>query len=289
MLAEVSFMKKTLEFLREKKRRNQKISVLTSYDFLTTEILEEAGIDMIILGDSVGTNVLGYRDETEVTLEDMIHHTRAVCRAKKDIFLVVDLPYKTYETPGEAVENAKRLVDIGADAVKFEGIRENILRELKKNGVHVMCHIGLNPQHDQERMKQGKIAKGKQFSEATELLKGARLLEEAGADLMILEKIPGRVSKVITENIAIPTIGIGAGPFCDGQVLIVYDLLGMNRRKFKHSPDYVNLREMVLNTVSRYRSEIDQGVFPAGVHTNIISDDEYDLIRDWCEKNGFVV
>ena len=123
-------MKKTLEYLINKKKNNQKITALTSYDYPTTLLLEKADIDMIILGDSVGTNILGYQNETEVTLNDMIHHTKAVCRAKKNIFLVVDLPYKTYETPEDAIKNAKKLIDIGADAVKFESIKINILNEL---------------------------------------------------------------------------------------------------------------------------------------------------------------
>ena len=166
--------------------------------------MEETNIDMIILGDSVGTNILGYQNETEVTLDDMIHHTKAVCRGKKDIFLVVDLPYKTYETPDDAVKNAKILIETGADAVKFEGIKEDILAALKENNINVMCHIGLNPQHEQERMKKGKIVKGKLFNEATELLEGAILLDKAGADLVILEKIPGKISKIITQNVKMP-------------------------------------------------------------------------------------
>lgn len=219
----------------------------------------------------------------------MIHHTKAVCRAKKKIFIVVDLPYKTYETPEEAVKNAKKLIEAGADAVKFEGIKENILLALKENNINVMCHIGLNPQHDQEKMKQGKIAKGKLFNEATELIKGSLLLEKAGADLMILEKIPGKISKIITQNVKIPTIGIGAGKYCDGQVLIIYDLLGINERKFKHSPDYINIREIMKTTISRYQDEIDKSIFPNETHTNIIDDDEYKKIEEWCLKTKILV
>lgn len=282
-------MKKTLEYLKEKKKKNQKISVLTSYDYPTTQILEEANIDMIILGDSVGTNVLGYQNETEVTLDDMIHHTKAVYRGKKDIFLVVDLPYKTYETPNDAVKNAKILIEAGADAVKFEGIKEDILTALKENNIKVMCHIGLNPQSEQERMKQGKIVKGKLLSEATELLEGALLLERSGADLIILEKIPGKISNLITQNVKMPTIGIGAGKYCDGQVLIIYDLLGINERKFKHSPEYINIRQNMINTVKRYQQELDEGLFPNEKHTNIIDDAEYNKIEYWCLKNNFIV
>jgi 3-methyl-2-oxobutanoate hydroxymethyltransferase len=282
-------MKKTLEYLKAKKRNNQKITVLTSYDYPTTMILEEANIDMIILGDSVGTNILGYQNETEVTLNDMIHHTKAVCRGKKDIFLVVDLPYKTYETPEEAVRNAKKIIEAGADAVKFEGIKENILLALKENNINVMCHIGLNPQHDQQKMKQGKITKGKLFDEAIDLIKGSILLEKAGADLMILEKIPGKISKIITQNVKIPTIGIGAGKHCDGQVLIIYDLLGINERKFKHSPEYINMREIMKTTIGRYQDEVDKSIFPNETHTNIIDNNEYKKIEEWCLKEKILV
>ena len=282
-------MKKTLEYLKEKKKNNEKISVLTSYDYPTTKILEETNIDMIILGDSVGTNVLGYKNETEVTLDDMIHHTKAVYRAKRNIFLVVDLPFKTYETSDDAVKNAKKLIETGADAVKFEGIREDILAALKKNNFNVMCHIGLNPQHDQEKMKQGKISKGKLFSEATDLIKGAILLEKAGADLMILEKIPEKISKIITQNVKIPTIGIGAGKFCDGQVLIIYDLLGINEKRYKHVPEYINLREIIRNAIYRYKKEIDDNIFPGQNHINTINDTEYDKIENWCLDNNIIV
>lgn len=282
-------MKKTLAYLKEKKSNNQKISVLTSYDYPTTLILEEAEIDMIILGDSLGTNILGYENETEVTLDDMIHHTKAVCRAKKDIFLVVDLPYKTYETPGEALNNAKKLIEIGADAVKFEGIKTDTLKALKENNINVMCHIGLNPQHDQERMRQGRIAKGKFFHEAIELLEGALLLEKCGADLIILEKIPEKISKIITQNVKMPTIGIGAGKYCDGQVLIIYDLFGINERKFKHNPEYANLRQRMIETAKKYKQETEEGIFPSEKHANIIHDAEYDKIKNWCLDNNYTV
>ena len=282
-------MKKTLEYLINKKKNNQKISVLTSYDYPTTLLLEKADIDMIILGDSVGTNILGYNNETEVTINDMIHHTKAVCRAKKNIFLVVDLPYRTYETAEDAIKNAKKLLEIGADAVKFEGIREKILKELKKNKINVMCHIGLNPQYHQEDMKQGKIVKGKIHEEAIKLLQGAKILEKAGADLIILEKIPEKVSKIITQNIKIPTIGIGAGKYCDGQVLIINDLLGINERQFKHVPKYIYLRDYILDILKKYKDETEKEIFPGKEHINIIKDEEYQKVIDWCNKNNFKI
>jgi 3-methyl-2-oxobutanoate hydroxymethyltransferase len=282
-------MKKTLEYLINKKKNNQKITSLTSYDYPTTLLLEKANIDMIILGDSVGTNILGYQNETEVTLNDMIHHTKAVCRAKKDIFLVVDLPYKTYETANDAIINAKKLIDIGADAIKFESINENILKELKKNNITVMCHIGLNPQFHQEDMKKGKIVKGKIFEEAINLLEGAKNLENTGADLIVLEKIPEKISKIITQNLKIPTIGIGAGKYCDGQVLIINDLLGINERIFKHTPKYINLYEEILNTLIKYKEETEKEIFPGKEHGNIIKKEEYKKVEDWCVKNNFKI
>lgn len=282
-------MKKTLQYLKEKAKNNQKISALTAYDYPTTKILEEAKIDMIILGDSVGTNVLGYSNETEVTLEDIIHHTKAVCRAIKDIFLVVDLPFKTYDTPKNAVKNAKKLIALGADAVKFEGINLPVLKALKAEDIPVMCHIGLNPQHEQERMQQGKVAKGKSLEEATELINGAKILSANGADLMILEKIPEKVSKIISENISAITIGIGGGKFCNGQVLIINDLFGVNERKFKHCPEYIELRNPMIETVKKYVDEVEKNQFPEKHHANIIKEDEYNKVVGWCKENNIKV
>src|SRR4030042_581012 len=217
-------MKKTLEYFINKKKNNQKITALTSYDYPTTLLLEKANIDMIILGDSVGTNILGYQNETEVTLNDMIHHTKAVCRAIKNIFLVVDLPYKTHETPENAIKNAKSLIDIGADAVKFEGIKVNILKALKKHDLNVMCHIGL-----------------------------------------------------------------GAGKYCDGQVLIINDLLGINEKLFRHVPKYINLREEIINILKRYKADTEKEIFPNKKHINIIKDEEYKKVEDWCIRKGFKI
>jgi 3-methyl-2-oxobutanoate hydroxymethyltransferase len=282
-------MKKTLQYLKNKKENNKKITVLTSYDYPTTLMLEKAEIDMIILGDSVGTNILGYNDETQVTMDDMIHHTKAVCRAKKDIYLVVDLPYKTHETTRDAVKNARKLIELGADAVKFEGIKADVLKSLKENKIDVMCHIGLNPQYDQERMKGGIVSQGKVFQEAINLLEGAKTLEKNGMDLIILEKIPERISKIITQNINVPTIGIGAGKYCDGQVLIINDLLGINERTFKHVPKYINLQEIIINIVKKYQNEIDLEIFPGKENINIIKNEEYQKVEDWCIKTGFKI
>jgi 3-methyl-2-oxobutanoate hydroxymethyltransferase len=138
-------------------------------------------------------------------------------------------------------------------------------------------------------MKDGKISKGKSYLEAIQLIEGAILLDKIGADLIILEKIPSKISKIITQNVSMPTIGIGAGKYCDGQVLIIYDLFGMSERKFKHSPDYINIREVMINTIKRYQTEIETNIFPDNIHSNIIDDNEFNNIKDWCLKNNFSV
>lgn len=279
-------MKKTVEYLISKKKNNQKISALTAYDYPTALLLEEAGIDVIILGDSVGTNVLGYENETCVTLADMMHHTNAVKRAVKSIFLIVDLPYKTHETPEDAVKNAKKLVACGADAVKFEGIKSDIVQALVKENITVVSHVGLNPQYDQELMKKGKITRGKSFDEAVRIIEGAVMLEKAGAALIVLEKIPGKIAQIITASLTIPTIGIGAGNCCDGQVLIINDILGLSSRKYKHVKEYADMKPLLLNAVSNYKNDVERMTFPASEHTNRISDTVFDKIKDWYAQWG---
>jgi len=282
-------MKKTIKYLQDKKNNKKMITVLASYDYPTTILLEKAEIDIIILGDSVGTNILGYDNETQVTLNDMLHHTRAVKRGIKKIFLVVDMPYKTHETPREAVKNAKKLIDNGADAVKYEGIKENILIALKENNIKVMTHIGLNPQYDQEYMKQGKITKGKTFEEAKRIIEGAKYLERAGADLIILEKIPEKIAKIITENINIPTIGIGAGRYCDGQVLVINDIIGLNQKKYKHVKEYINLHDLLLDVIIKYKNDVESKIFPSEENINLIKVDELIKIKEWCLEKGYLV
>lgn len=268
--------------IQSKKREGKKIIALTAYDFPSAAILEKADIDMIILGDSVGTNVLGYRDETAVKLTDIIHHGKAVRRGTRRLFLTMDLPFGTYEDSVAAVKNAKKLQAIGADAIKFEGPDTRILTALKRQNLTVMCHLGLNPQHDQRRIKLGKISRGKRALEAIDLIRTARVLQDSGADFILLEKIPEKVSKIITDNLRIPTIGIGAGKYCDGQVLVLHDLFGINERKYMHCPEYINLRKTMIETIQKYSKATITGSFPASRHTNKIADSEFDQVADWC-------
>lgn len=282
-------MKRNVDFFRNCKKNGEKFSVLTAYDYPTAKLVEEAGIDMIILGDSVGTNVLGYANETEVTLDDMLHHSKAVRRGTQDTFLVVDLPYGTYRSTDAAVLNAKKLIDAGADAIKFEGINIDVLRAIKKELIPVVCHIGLNPQHEQDKMRSGKISKGKTLSEATELIAGAMRLSEEGADLLVVEKVPLLVSKLITENISIPTIGIGSGSYCDGQVLIIYDLLNISEKRYKHVPKYIDVKKEIIDTMKIYEHEIKNGIFPAVEHSNKIDPSEYEQVEKWCKEHSLKI
>jgi 3-methyl-2-oxobutanoate hydroxymethyltransferase len=209
------------------KARGEKIAVLTAYDYPTARLLDEAGIDLILVGDSVGTVLLGYPDTTHVTMEEMLHHTRIVRRGVTRAPVVVDLSFASYGTPGEALANARRLVDAGADAVKLEGGRSHAahIAALTGAGLAVMSHIGMLPQSIRE---EGRYRiKGKTPADAERLIEDARAVEAAGAFSIVLELVQADAAAGITRAVAIPTIGIGAGAACDGQVLVTPDLVGM--------------------------------------------------------------
>jgi len=213
--------------LRVMKERGEKIAVLTGYDYPTARLLDESGIDMVLVGDSLGMVVLGYPDTTLVTMEEMLHHTRAVARGLQRACLLADLPIASYDTPELAVANGRRLVEAGAQAVKLEGGASHTpqIRALTAAGIPVMAHIGMQPQR--VRIEGGYRMKGKTDEEAERLLADARAVEEAGAFGLLLELVKSDVAARITAAISIPTIGIGAGPACDGQVLVIHDLVGL--------------------------------------------------------------
>ncbi len=216
-----------MEDFREKKRRGERITSLTAYDYPTARLLDEAGIDIILVGDSLGMVVLGYQDTTEVTLDAMIHHTRAVARAVKRALLVADLPIHTYDTAAEAVKNARALVEAGAQAVKLEGGASHAaqIRAIVEAGIPLMGHIGMLPQSVRE--EGGYKLKGRTEAEANVLLEDARAVQEAGAFAVVLEIVAAETSRQITEALEIPTIGIGSGESCDGQILVTHDLIGL--------------------------------------------------------------
>lgn len=216
----------TADTIRAMKARGEKIAALTAYDFPTAKLLDEAGIPFIHVGDTVGMVVLGYPDTTLVTMAEMEHHMRAVARAKPRAMLAADLPVGTYNTPEDAVANARRLVAAGAEAVKAEGGRAIIeqVRAIVAAGIPYCGHLGMLPQHVRE--EGGYKIKGRNEAEHAALLSDAQLLEAAGAFALVLEIVTPTVAKEITEKISIPTIGIGSGPDCDGQILVTPDLIG---------------------------------------------------------------
>jgi 3-methyl-2-oxobutanoate hydroxymethyltransferase len=212
---------------RQMKQRGEKIAALTAYDYPTARLLDETGIDIILVGDSLGMVVLGYEDTTRVTLEEMLHHTRAVARGVKQAALVADMPIHTYDTPEQAVATARKFIDAGAQAVKLEGGASHVgqIEAITAVGIPFMAHIGMLPQSVRE--EGGYKIKGRTQSEAAALLSDARAVEKAGAFSVVLEIVLADVAKQITNSIGIPTIGIGSGEHCDGQILVTHDLIGL--------------------------------------------------------------
>src|SRR5438132_11692816 len=208
-------------------KRGEKITALTAYDYPTGRLLDETGIDIVLVGDSLGMVVLGYEDTTRVTLDEMLHHTRAVARGVTRALLVADMPIHTYNTPEQAVATAKRLVDAGAKAVKLEGGASHAaqIEAITRAGIAFMAHIGMLPQSVRE--EGGYKVKGKRQSEAEALIADARAVEKAGAFSVVLEIVVADIAKQITNAIGIPTIGIGSGEHCDGQILVTHDLIGL--------------------------------------------------------------
>lgn len=239
------------------KNRGEKIAALTAYDFPMARLLDQAGIPLILVGDSLGMVVLGYSDTTEVTMEDVVHHTRAVARAKPHALLAADLPYRSYETAEDALKNARRLVSAGAEAVKAEGGRAivNQVRAIVQAGIPFLGHLGMLPQHVRE--EGGYHVKGKVESEKQALFEDADALVEAGAFAIVLELVTAPVAREISQRIPIPTIGIGAGPDCDGQILVTPDLLGMLPwYSLKHVKPKLNAAEQMRAVVAEWKNSV---------------------------------
>jgi 3-methyl-2-oxobutanoate hydroxymethyltransferase len=247
----------------------ERIAMLTAYDYPTARLLDEAGIPLLLVGDSVGTNVLGYDSEVRVTMEDMLHHVAAVVRGTAHALVVADMPFLSYSSPDQAIENAGRFIqDAGAQAVKVEGgVRTaRVVESLTKAGIAVMGHIGWTPQA--KEALGGKIrVQGKSADRARSLLADAHAIEEAGAFSIVLELLPEQLAAAITDRLRIPTIGIGAGPGCSGQVQIVTDLLGMTDWHPKHARPYANLRETILDAARRYAADVAAGTLPGPAET----------------------
>jgi 3-methyl-2-oxobutanoate hydroxymethyltransferase len=258
--------KTTIQDFLKKKAEGKKITMLTAYDYPFAQIVDEAGIDAILVGDSLGMVVQGLENTLPVTMDEMIYHTRLVTRAVKNALVIGDMPFMSYQTGvGDAVRNAGRfLKEAGAAAVKLEGGAEvaDQIRAMTRSDIPVMAHIGLTPQSI-HRMGGYKV-QGKTEEAAKKLVEEAHIVEDAGAFSLLLEAIPLGLAKKITEELSIPTIGIGAGPYCDGQVLVLHDVIGMFERFVpKFVKRYANLKEAALKAVIDYREEVEQGTFPS--------------------------
>ena len=269
-------MKNTAATFAAAKAKGEKISMLTAYDYSTAKLEDESGINGILVGDSLGNVVLGYEDTVSVTMEDMIHHGAAVARGAKNALVVVDMPFMSYEaTVEEAVRNAGRLMKEGrAGAVKLEGgvrVAEQI-RAIVKAGIPVMGHIGLTPQSI--NVFGGFKVQGKSEEAARALLADAKAVEEAGAFAVVIEAVPAALAQMITDAVSIPTIGIGAGAGCDGQILVYQDMLGMfSDFTPKFVKRYANVGEVMREAFANYAAEVASGAFPTEEHTYKIKDD----------------
>ena len=269
-------MKNTVVTLQTKKERGERFAMVTCYDFTSAKIVEAAGIETVLVGDSLGNVMLGYENTLSVTMEDMIHHSRAVARGLKDTLLVVDMPFMSYQGSAyDAVMNAGRLVKEGfAQVVKLEGGAEiaDRIRAITRAGIPVCAHIGLTPQA--VNAFGGYKVQGKDETTARKFLEDARAAEEAGASMVVFECVPSPLAERATKALRIPTIGIGAGGRCDGQVLVMQDLLGLNRGFVpKFVKPYASLGDEMQAALEAYAAEVRSGEFPDSAHEYALSAD----------------
>ena len=272
----------TLADLQARKRQGGKLAMLTAYDYPTAKLVDEAGVDMILVGDSLGMVVLGYETTTPVTMEEMLHHARAARRGVSRALLVGDMPFLSFRsTSAEAVRNAARFVqEAGCDAVKVEwkpGI-EDTAKAILDAGIPVMGHVGLTPQT--AASEGGFGMRGQDAESAARIIAQAAALEEVGCFAMVLECLPDLVAQEITQRLSVPTIGIGSGPFCDGQVLVTYDLLGLfDRFTPKFVKRYADLSGAIRGAVGEYVRDVRAGSFPGKEHTVAMDPDEFAKLK----------
>ena len=257
--------------LKELKAKGQRFAMITAYDYPSARLVEQAGIPVILVGDSLGSVILGYESTVRVTMDDILYHTKAVVRGTEKAIIVADMPFGSYQAdPNDAMRNAARLLqEGGATAVKLEGGSHvaPLVRRMVESGIPVMGHLGLTPQSVNQFG--GHKVQGKTPAAAAKLINDARALEEAGAFAVVLETIPAPLAKMVTERISIPTIGIGAGLHCDAQVQVFHDMLGIydDRRALKHAKRYAVLGETIRNAVRDFISEVETAEFPTAEHS----------------------
>ena len=274
--------------LQAKVARGEKIFQVTAVDFPTAQLVDRAGIDCILIGDSVGMTALGYSSTVPVTMDEMLHHARAVARAAKSAILVGDLPLGAYHASTEdAIHNAMRMVkEGGADVVKLEGGEDfaPMAEAVVRAGIPVMAHIGLTPQL-MSKLGGFKV-QGKSASAGLQLLKDALAMERAGCFAIVLEAIPDRVAQIITERLAIPTIGIGAGPHCDGQNIVLHDMVGLfDRFTPKFVKRYANCWDVIGKALADFQEDVHKGQFPLPEHSFTMKEDEYQAFQEKLDKS----
>jgi 3-methyl-2-oxobutanoate hydroxymethyltransferase len=263
-------MRVTISDIKEMKTRGEKVPMITAYDYTSARIVDEVGVPIILVGDSLGQVILGYDSTLPVTMDEMIHHTKAVARGAKRALIVGDMPFMSYQASvSEALRNAGRfLQEGGAQTVKLEGgvAMANTVQRMVSRGIPVMGHIGLTPQSVHQLG--GYKVQGKTLRAAVRLMEDARALEEAGAYALVLECVPAPLARLITQRVSIPTIGIGAGKECDGQVQVFHDMLGLFSEFVpKHAKRYANLGETIASAVAEYISEVKDQSFPGPEHS----------------------
>ena len=275
-------MHKTAQDILNMKKEKKKISVITSYDYTLASLCDKAGIDVLLVGDSAGMVMLGYENTISVTMEQMCMFTGAVSRARKNSLLVSDLPFMSYQASIEdAINNSGKLIKAGADAVKLEGgsMMAETVSAIVDVGIPVMGHIGLQPQTTV--LSQGYKVQGKTKDSAMRLIQDAKELEDAGAFSIALEMVCSEVAQIISETVSVPIIGIGSGVNCDGQVLVVQDLLGMyDKIKPKFAKRYMNLAEDIEKTLGDYKKDVKSSIFPAKEHWFSMNEEELEKLRE---------
>jgi 3-methyl-2-oxobutanoate hydroxymethyltransferase len=268
--------------LQQKKEQGRPITMLTAYDYPGALLVDQAGLDMILVGDSLAMTVLGHTSTVPVTMDEMLHHCKAVARGAKQAFLVGDMPFLSYQVDrSEAIRNAGRFIkEAGMDAVKLEGGREvaDTVRAIANAGIAVMGHLGLTPQSVTKLG--GYKLQAKSAQAARRLLADALALQEAGCFAIVLEAVPAQLAGLVRQKLAIPTIGIGAGPNCDGQVLVFHDILGLfDRFTPKFVKQYANLRQPILQALQAYRAEVETRAFPDAAHSFTMDQDEWRIVN----------
>jgi 3-methyl-2-oxobutanoate hydroxymethyltransferase len=273
-------MRFTISKIQDMKRAGDKITMLTAYDYSTAKIVDEAGVPLILVGDTLGMVMLGYETTVPVTMEEMLHHAKAVVRGTRQSLIIGDMPFMTYQiSAAEAMRNAARFMqEAGCQAVKLEGgvVVADTVRRIVDCGIPVMGHIGLTPQSIHQLS--GHRVQGKTAEAARRLLNDAIALEQAGAFAVVLELVPSPLARLITARLKIPTIGIGAGPYCDGQVQVIHDMLGLFTDFVpKHAKQYAKLAGVIQSAISEYINETKSGAFPTSAHGSTMDEE---LLKD---------